>query len=422
MPVAQPGECHRGDESQNVRDDMKIGRTLRLEVYGQSHDRLIGMRLEGFPAGLEIDFEALHAFMERRAPGRDAFSTPRRESDIPVFTAGVCNRVTTGTVIEAVIENTNTRSSDYENSVPRPGHADYPNWVKYGVIPPGGGSNSGRMTAPMCIAGALALQAMAKRGITVATEVVSVGDILAAKAEGDSVGGVIECTVDGLPVGLGGSMFDGIDGAIAQAVFGIPGVKGVEFGNGFKAAALKGSENNDAFVVEDGRVKTATNRHGGVLGGMTSSMPLVFRVALKPTPSIYKPQKSVDLLSMRETELVIRGRHDPCIALRARPAIEALAAFAVYDAILSEQSGVEFVHFDPADHKNIVVDSTVASLYPEIARRAICTIPSGEENKTIETVAAIWDAFAKAGLGRKDVVTAVGGGVTGDLVGFAASA
>ena len=400
---------------------MKIGKVLKLEVYGESHAPKIGMRLEGFPVGLKVDFDALRAFMERRAPGRDEFSTPRHEPDEPQFISGVKDGVTTGGTIEAVIVNTNTRSRDYEKNIPRPGHADYPNWVKYGKIPAGGGSNSGRMTAPMCIAGALALQALAERGISVSSKVLFTGDILAAKAEGDSVGGVIECEIIGLPVGLGGSMFDGIDGAIAEAVFGIPGVKGIEFGNGFKAASLKGSENNDAFKIEDGKVVTETNRHGGVLGGMTSGMPLLFRVALKPTPSIYKSQKSVDLEKMEPAELTVRGRHDPCIALRARPVIEALAAFVAYDTILCEASPVEFRLFDPSKFNNIVVDSNVASLYPAIAEKAIFTIPSGEENKTIETVGKIWSAFAKAGLGRKDTVTAVGGGVTGDLVGFAAA-
>lgn len=400
---------------------MKIGKVLKLEVYGESHAPKIGMRLEGFPAGLKIDFDSLKSFMERRAPGRDEFSTPRREPDEPQFIAGVKDGVTTGGTIEAVIVNTDTRSRDYEKSIPRPGHADYPNWVKYGKIPAGGGSNSGRMTAPMCIAGALALQALAERGVSVSSKVLFTGDILAAKAEGDSVGGVIECEITGLPVGLGGSIFDGIDGAMAEAVFGIPGVKGIEFGNGFKAASLKGSENNDEFKIKNGKVVTETNRHGGVLGGMTSGMPLLFRVALKPTPSIYKSQKSVDLKTMEPAELTVRGRHDPCIALRARPVIEALAAFVAYDAILCEASPVEFRLFDPSEFKNIIVDSNVASLYPAIAEKAIFTIPSGEENKTIETVGKIWAAFAKAGLGRKDTVTAVGGGVTGDLVGFAAA-
>lgn len=400
---------------------MKIGKVLKLEVYGESHAPKIGMRLEGFPQGLKVDFDALKAFMERRAPGRDEFSTPRREPDEPKFISGVKNGVTTGETIEAIIINTNTRSGDYEKSIPRPGHADYPNFVKYGKIPAGGGSNSGRMTAPMCIAGALALQALAERGIKVSSTVKFTGDILAAKAEGDSVGGVIECEITGLPVGLGGSMFDGVDGALAQAIFGIPGVKGIEFGNGFEAAKLKGSENNDAFYVENGKVVTKTNRHGGILGGMTSAMPVVFRVALKPTPSIYKSQDSVDLNTLEPAELTVRGRHDPCIALRARPVIEALAAFVVYDAILVESSSVEYTAFDPEKFTNIVVDSNVAKLYPKIAEKAIFIIPSGEENKTIETVTKIWGAFAKAGLGRKDTVTAVGGGVTGDLVGFAAS-
>ena len=400
---------------------MKIGKVLKLEVYGESHAPKIGMRLEGFPQGLKVDFDALKAFMERRAPGRDEFSTPRREPDDPKFISGVKNGVTTGETIEAIIINTNTRSGDYEKSIPRPGHADYPNFVKYGKIPAGGGSNSGRMTAPMCIAGALALQALAERGIKVSSTVKFTGDILAAKAEGDSVGGVIECEITGLPVGLGGSMFDGVDGAIAQAIFGIPGVKGIEFGNGFEAAKLKGSENNDAFYVENGKVVTKTNCHGGILGGMTSAMPVVFRVALKPTPSIYKSQDSVDLNTLEPAELMIRGRHDPCIALRARPVIEALAAFVVYDAILVESSSVEYTAFDSEKFTNIVVDSNVAELYPKIAEKAIFIIPSGEENKTIETVTKIWGAFAKAGLGRKDTVIAVGGGVTGDLVGFAAS-
>lgn len=400
---------------------MKIGRTLKLEVFGESHAPQIGMRLEGFPAGMKIDFVALEAFMERRAPGRDEFSTPRREPDKPVFSHGVKDGVTTGADIEAVIVNTNTRSGDYSKSVPRPGHADYPSWVKLGRIPAGGGSNSGRMTAPMCIAGALALQALKEYGVEIVSEAVSVGDILSAKKEGDSVGGIIECTISNLPVGLGGSMFDGIDGAIAQAMFGIPGVKGIEFGNGFKAASLKGSENNDAFAVEGGKVVTLTNRHGGVLGGMTSGMPLVFRIALKPTPSIFKPQKSVDLATMEECVLEINGRHDPCIALRARPVVEALAALVVYDAILSEEGSVVFGAFEAEKHENLVVDSNVARLYPEIAKKAIFIVPSGEENKTIDTVSAIWGAFAKAGLGRKDTVTAVGGGVTGDLVGFAAA-
>ena len=398
---------------------MKIGRRLKLDVYGESHAPAIGMRLEGFPPGFAIDTAQLQAFMERRAPGRDAFSTSRREPDIPEFVAGVKDGVTTGETIEAVIRNTDTRSGDYEKIVPRPGHADYPNWVKTGRIPPGGGANSGRLTAAMCIAGGLCLQELAKRGISVAARIERVGDVATAKAEGDSVGGVIAAEVTGLPVGLGGPMFDGLDGALAQAIFGIPGVKGIEFGNGFAASGLKGSENNDPFAIRDGKVVTLTNNHGGILGGMTSGMPLVFRVAMKPTPSIYQPQRSVDLATMTEVELRVRGRHDPCIAFRAVPVVEALTAFTVLDALLAEGSGIVFGPLPPL--KNIVIDETVAKLYPNLAARAICTIPSGEEYKTIETVGKIWSAFAKAGIGRKDTVVAVGGGVTGDLTGFAAA-
>ena len=395
---------------------------MKLDVYGESHAPQIGMRLEGFPEGVAIDFEDLAAFMERRAPGRDAMSTSRREPDKPEFVAGLRDGVTTGATIEAIIRNVDTRSGDYEKTIPRPGHADFPNWVKTGRIPPGGGANSGRMTAAMCVAGALCLQELKRRGIHITACAEKMGDIMAAKAEGDSVGGIVKATVTGLPVGLGGPMFDGLDGAIAQAIFGIPGVKGISFGNGFKSAELRGSENNDAFAIEDGRVITLTNRHGGILGGMTSGMPLEFCVAMKPTPSIYKPQKSVDLATMLPVTLQVRGRHDPCIALRAVPVVEALTAFVVLDAILSDASGIEYRSIDTCEKfENAVIDGNVARLYPALAEKAIFVIPSGEENKTIETVAKLWSAFAKAGLGRKDCVTAIGGGVTGDLVGFAAA-
>ena len=394
---------------------------LGLSVWGQSHAQSIGVRIEGLPVGIAVDGARLQAFMDRRAPGRDALSTARREPDVPEFRCGVSGGFTDGGPVEAVIRNTDTRSGDYERTVPRPGHADYPNWVRTGRIPPGGGANSGRMTAAMCVAGGICLQALESRGIRVSAHVEGAPDVAAAKAAGDSVGGVVACEVTGLPVGLGGPMFDSIDGAIAAAMFGIPGVKGVEFGNGFAAASLRGSENNDPFAVRDGKVVTLSNRHGGVLGGMTSGMPLVFRVAMKPTPSIYVPQKSVDLATMTETELTVRGRHDPCIAYRAVPVVEGLAAFAVLDAILADAPGAEYRPVPLDELRNIVVDSNVAALYPEIAGRAIMVLPSGEESKTIETVTRIWDAFAKAGVGRRDFVTAVGGGVTGDLVGFAAA-
>ncbi len=398
---------------------------MKLEIYGESHAPAIGMRLEGFPGGRKVDFTALQAFLERRAPGRDEFSTPRRESDIPEFVSGLAEGgVTTGDALEAVIRNMDTRSGDYEKTVPRPGHADYPNWVKTGRIPPGGGANSGRMTAAMCIAGGLCLQELERRGISVCARVVQAGDVAAAKAAGDSAGGIVECVATGLPAGLGGPMFDGIDGEIARWIFGIPGVKGIEFGAGFRAASLSGSENNDAFAIREGRVVTLTNNHGGVLGGMTSGMPLVFRVAFKPTPSIYKEQRSVDLATMTEVPLKIRGRHDPCIAYRAVPVVEALAAYALLDALLASEGTVAFgegLEDEIAALGKCVIDANVARLYPRLAENAIFIVPSGEENKTIETVAKIWDAMAKAGLGRKDAIVAIGGGVTGDMTGFAAA-
>lgn len=400
---------------------MKIGRKLKLEVYGESHAPCIGMRLEGFPAGVAIDRQELQALMERRAPGRDPLTTTRKEPDIPEFTAGLKDDVTTGGALEAIIRNTDTRSRDYEKTVPRPGHADYPNWVKIGRIPAGGGANSGRLTAAMCIAGGICLQELTRRGVQIRVTLQTGGDVAEVKKVGDSIGGLISVEVTGLPVGLGGPMFEGLDGALAEVMFGIPGVKGIEFGEGFRVATMKGSENNDPFAIRGGKVVTTTNHHGGILGGMTSGMPLIFRLALKPTPSIYQPQKSVDLATMTETTFTVKGRHDPCIAMRAVPVVEALTAYCLLDALLVEESGVEFRAVHDSDLVNVVIDATVARLYPHLAARALYVVPSGEEHKTIETVTQIWSAFAKAGLGRKDCVTAIGGGVTGDLTGFAAA-
>jgi chorismate synthase len=276
-----------------------------------------------------------------------------------------------GAPLTAVIYNTNTRSADYAElaTVPRPGHADYTGFVKYGAARDyrGGGHFSGRMTAPLCIAGGICLQLLAQEGITVAARIRSIADvtddtpftesiahkafptvsdgagdamqaaIAAAKADGDSVGGIVECVVEGLPAGLGDPMFDGMENRIASAVFGIPAVRGIEFGTGFEAAAMRGSAHNDPFCVEDGRVVTATNHCGGILGGITTGMPLLFRVAFKPTPSIGIEQRTVDLTTMTDTTLTVRGRHDPCIVHRAVPCVEAAAAIAVYDAFLQRK-------------------------------------------------------------------------------------
>ena len=325
------------------------GNTVRFTIFGQSHGPAIGVTIEGLPAGIRIDIEKLQAFLDRRAPGQKG-STPRKEADRPEFVSGLADGVTCGAPVTVVIRNENTRSGDYDELryIPRPGHADYTAFVKYGEARDhaGGGQFSGRLTAPLCIAGGIFLQQLETMGITVSAKLVRVGGeedpekflgrIEAARAEGDSVGGVIECTVTGCPAGLGGPMFDGMENRIARAVFGIPGVKGLEFGSGFAGADKTGSENNDPFCIEDGAVRTRTNNAGGILGGLCSGMPIVFRVAFKPTPSIAKSQASVDLRTMTETTLSVRGRHDPCIALRAVPCVEAATAAAVYDAILEE--------------------------------------------------------------------------------------
>ena len=346
----------------------QYGEHLRLTVFGQSHAPAIGMTLEGLPAGEAIDMEALQAFLERRAPGRNDWSTPRREADAPEFLSGLVGNVTCGAPLTAIIRNTNTRSGDYANLavVPRPGHADYTAQVKYGGHQDyaGGGAFSGRLTAPLCIAGGICIQLLKRQGIEIISRIASVGTaedtapltcstaekpfptvsdeagtamravIADAKAEGDSVGGVIECAVLGLPAGLGGPLFDGMEGRIASIVFGIPAVKGIEFGAGFASARLRGSENNDPFTVENGAVKTVSNRCGGILGGITDGMPLTFRAAFKPTPSIARAQQSVNLKTLTPETLRVTGRHDPCIVPRAVPCVEAAAAVAVYDALL----------------------------------------------------------------------------------------
>lgn len=326
----------------------KFGRHLRLSVRGASHAKRMTFEIEGFPRGVEVDADALRAFMERRAPGRDELSTARRESDEVVFTKGVVGGVTDGGMIRGEIANSDMRPGDYgaERTIPRPGHADFGQWIEHGRIPTGGGKNSGRLTAPLCAAGALCLQWLAQRGISVSAHVDTIGGksndfektILAAKKSGDSVGGTIVCETRGLPAGLGGALFDGIESEIAAAIFAVPGVKGVEFGNGFAAAAMRGSANDDPFVMQSGVVTTKGNNHGGVLGGRTSGMPLVFRVVMKPTPTVFKPLVSVDLATMKAAECAMKGRHDPCIAQRAVPVVEAVTAFAVADAILADEA------------------------------------------------------------------------------------
>ncbi len=347
------------------------GENIKMTIFGQSHAPAIGVTIDGLPSGFEVDMDVLNRFLQRRAPGHNAYSTARREADAPEFIAGLVNGKTCGAPVTAIIRNSNTRSQDYEplKDTPRPGHADYTARVKYGESRDyaGGGQFSGRLTAPLCIAGGLCLQLLAREGIAVISRILSIGGvrdegaltvptaekdfptvsdaagermkarIAEAKAAGDSVGGVIECAVLGLPAGLGDPMFGGMENRIASIVFGIPAVKGVEFGAGFAAADMTGSENNDAFCVRNGRVETLTNNAGGILGGITNGMPLTFRAAFKPTPSIAMEQRSVDMNTLEEKRMVVMGRHDPCIVPRAVPCVEAAAAVAVYDALLAQR-------------------------------------------------------------------------------------
>ena len=349
----------------------EFGSKLKISVFGESHGTAVGVYISGLPAGERIDEDELLRFMSRRAPGKNKLSTPRKESDIPHILSGVKDGVIEGTPICAVIQNSDQHSSDYSEiaDTPRPGHADLTAFIKWGGTADmrGGGHFSGRLTAPLCIAGGIAKQILARKGIYIGAHLASVGsvcddsfplsptkelfdeiarkdlpvisetakekmkeEILSASSDGDSVGGCIECSCIGIPE----PMFDGVENRIARAVFGIPAVKGLEFGAGFSAASLRGSENNDEFTIENGNIVSKTNNSGGILGGITNGMPLVFRAAIKPTPSISKPQNTVSLTKHETTVLKIRGRHDPCIAHRAVPVIEAVAALVIFDMIL----------------------------------------------------------------------------------------
>ena len=348
------------------------GENLKLSIFGQSHGPAIGMTLDGIPAGLHVDSEKLQQFLDRRAPGQNDWSTPRKEADKIEFLAGIVDDYTCGAPIAAIIHNKNTRSGDYDNlkDTPRPGHADYTAQVKYGGFQDaaGGGHFSGRLTAPLCIAGGMCKQWLEEMGIRIGAHIDFLGGITdtafdplepelkfvhsrfpvlsmqagqemrkridEAKEAQDSIGGEIECAITGVPAGLGEPIFGGVESRMAQILYGIPAVKCVEFGAGKTVAYSRGSQINDTFIVEDGQVKTSTNHAGGILGGITSGMPILFRVSIKPTPSIGKLQRSVNLTTMEEVALEIKGRHDPCIVPRAVPVVEAAAAIAIYDLIL----------------------------------------------------------------------------------------
>ena len=353
-----------------------LGNKLKVTIFGQSHAPAIGCVIDGLPAGFAPDMERVAAFMARRAPGQNAWSTPRKESDTPEILSGLVDGRTCGAPVAMVIHNGDQHSRDYSGlkRTPRPSHADYTAIIKYGENYDirGGGQFSGRLTAPLCFAGAFALQLLGQRGITVAAHIGQIENIVdappdfaavkredlevllhkpfpvfddtagmnmrqaieAARMEQDSVGGVIRCFVLGLPAGVGEPMFGGVENRLAAALFGIPAVRGVSFGTGFAAAGMRGSVHNDPFIMEDGRVRTRTNHAGGVLGGITSGMPLVVNIAVKPTASISREQETVDLETKENAPLVIHGRHDPCIVPRAVPVAEAVTALTVLDMML----------------------------------------------------------------------------------------
>ena len=348
------------------------GENLKLSIFGQSHGPAIGMTLDGIPAGLPVDLNKLQHFLNRRAPGQNDWSTPRKEEDKPEFLGGILDGYTCGAPIAAVIYNKNTRSGDYGNlkDCPRPGHADYTAQVKYGGFQDaaGGGHFSGRLTAPLCIAGGLCKQWLDEMGIQIGAHILAIGragdvyfdpvnpeldsvdpdfsvldrccgaamkkSIQNARQAGDSIGGIIECAITGLPAGVGEPMFGGVESKIAQIVYGIPAVKGVSFGLGREFSDNPASQLNDEFKSENGKIVTYTNHCGGILGGITNGMPVIFDVAIKPTPSIARPQQTVNLKTGEATTIEIKGRHDPCIVPRAVPVVEAAAAIAIYDLIL----------------------------------------------------------------------------------------
>lgn len=396
-----------------------FGKNIKVSISGGSHEPQMNITIEGLPMGFRPDFEKMQAFLDRRAPGNSTFATSRKEADIPQVVSGLFNGTTFGPPLSLCIKNTNTRSADYESlrDIPRPGHADYTAFIKYGesINMSGGGPFSARMTAPLCVAGAIALQILGKQGIEIGAHIYSIHDvedehfdpvhitsldlekvrlrdfpvlspdagekmkkvILNNKEAYDSVGGIVEVCALNVPCGIGAPMYDGLESILAPIFFGIPAVKGLEFGAGFDASKMKGSENNDAFYINEPvnsvtnspetlenissdlptnnsssfsnpdlqkqerfefakTVRTKTNYHGGILGGITSGMPIICRLAFKPTPSIGIEQDSISLSLRKSTKLIVEGRHDPCVVLRAVPICEAALALGILDAMLEK--------------------------------------------------------------------------------------
>lgn len=351
------------------------GNKLKVSIFGESHGVGIGITIDGLPSGVEINLEEVMKEMARRAPGKSNLSTARKEADAPEILSGFFEGKTTGTPLCAVIRNSDMRSKDYGKlkDLMRPGHADYPGYVRYNGFNDyrGGGSFSGRITAPLVFAGAICKQVLAGKGISIGAHIKSIGDIedksfyevelnkelledlknkelpllisekeeemretiLKAKKEQDSVGGNIECTVLGINAGIGNPFFDSVESTLAHLMFSVPAVKGIEFGKGFEMSRLRGSNCNDEYYYDGDKVKTYTNNNGGITGGITNGMPILFKVAMKPTPSISKAQRTIDIAEKKESELLIEGRHDPCIVQRAVPVIEAVTAIGILDLI-----------------------------------------------------------------------------------------
>ncbi len=351
----------------------ELGVKYRVGIFGSSHGACVGAKVEGCPHGSRISEAAIQVELDRRSPGKGPLSTTRRERDRLEIMSGIHNGKATGGPIVGLVRNVDTDSSPYDVflRVPRPGHADYPASVKYGGHHDhrGGGQFSGRMTAGLVIAGSIARQVIERKGVSVLAQTIQIGkvvlskdipfsiaertvrssavgcadretaelmteEIVEAHQQNDSVGGVVRCTVLGLPVGVGEPFFGSIESAMSSMMYSIPGVKGVEFGSGFKCASMKGSEHNDAFTIRNGKIVTKTNNAGGILGGLSNGMPVEFRVAFKPTSSIAKPQMSVDIEKKKPVELQIKGRHDPCIVPRAVPVVENSAAAVILDLML----------------------------------------------------------------------------------------
>ena len=328
---------------------------MKYEIFGESHGPAIGVVLTGVPAGLKLDTEFILAEMARRAPGKNSTSTARKESDLPEILSGVLDGVTTGAPLCAMIRNSDQHSSDYSEfkRKPRPSHSDYAAWVRYNGHNDirGGGHFSGRLTAPLVFAGAVAKLYLKEKGIEVTSVIRNIGGtedptpekmeevILQARNEEDSDGGIVGITISNVPAGIGSpDRGENIEGEMARAMFAIPAVKGIQFGAGFRFASMRGSQANDALRVENGRVVTRTNHAGGINGGISNGMPILFDVVFRPTPSIGKEQETVDLETMENTTLCIKGRHDPCVVLRARPVVEAAAALTMMD-LMQRQNG-----------------------------------------------------------------------------------